>query len=106
MGRWAQRRVRGGGPPAPVTGLLRIVSGEFLDEGACNLTYNGPIDATSLNAGDFHDTDNITDGFSLTQVSPTVIRLEWFDGVTAINDLCNYDGSATGVESPQLFTIN
>jgi len=85
MGRWAQARRRGGGPPGPAAALITILSVEN-DETTWKVTFSGDV---TINGGEVPDGFMEVDGFEVTAVSslsPTV-KFVTTDGVAYVPGL-------------------
>lgn len=98
MGRYAQRRLAGGGPTPPATGDNFIVAASQPSADVVRVTYQTVVMATDFAASDFENAipDNPT---TITQFSPTQIDLNFAGDVTGANPL-SYIGTVPGYLTP------
>lgn len=86
MGRWAQRRIRGGGPAAPAVTFLcaTALSAVADDDTHASVTWDTPVDALSFELGDIMSNPSGAVPISVNQVSPTIVTFQW--NVSAAGD--------------------
>lgn len=98
MGRWAQRRIRGGsqGATAALNFMLSgFISGSF----DAFVTYNADLDVGDLTATDFMSLPTMFVGNSLTQTMSNEIAVTFIDDIAAETSLL-YNGAAPGFLTP------
>ncbi len=96
MGRWAQRRLGGGGSPA----LIQMIHVEKTGSDTLVVTYSGVIDANEFENADFEDFGGGQFASGVAQDSPDKIELTFPDAV-ANNGQLNYAGDVLGILNPQ-----
>lgn len=99
MGRFAQRRIRGGGPPSPTVALNRMNSAAP-DVFNVEVAYEQDIDATTLAGPDFTSNPSGNIGAAILQLATNTIQIAIDTaGVTDVS--ITYAGPNPTVESPQ-----
>lgn len=102
MGRWAQNRRSGGGPP--VAALNQMVNVSDVTDATATVIYQTAVNGASLDAADFHTLPNAREGISILQVNPTTLEIE-FDNFINDQSSIEYAGSAPNILSPQIIAI-
>lgn len=106
MGRWAQRRRRGGGGPSETQTLARMTSA-MLDGTALivTVTYTGNVTAAAFNTTDFLDVDESATPVSIAQgaTNEAILTFELF---LNNSDTLVYTGTAAGVLTPDSATLS
>lgn len=103
MGRWAQRTIRGGGPPLPPTAII-ITRGEFLDSENLRFHFSAPVDVVNFVADFFTVPTFALEGIDISQFSPTELDVTLNDTMPGPGTW-EYSGTAPGVVSPQTGAI-
>lgn len=103
MGRFATRRVRGGGPP-PVTALAFIVTAEKLAGAQLLLTYNRNIESIPFDPTDFTTSPGGTVGETINSQIGTELTITMSDNIFD-EQFITYLGMATNVSSPQTIIL-
>lgn len=101
MGRWAQRRRAGGGPPT-----LNYIT-EAAAGGAANqmfVRYAQNVDETQLIPSAFEATPSTNTGDTIDQLLPNRIRIS-FTGDVDTDTTLIYGGSTPGILTPQTVSI-
>jgi len=103
MGRWAQRRRTGGGPPAGAA-LITITEAEVTDTTEILVSFSA-----NVNAGDFDPTDFTTQPSNATgtvfgAAGANYINT-YFDHDITADTTITYNGTAPGVQSPDVHPI-
>lgn len=81
MGRWAQRRVRGGGY-APSPSCIVITDALVIDSDTLHMSFSLPVDAAESSGSDVHDDSTGGDSGSVSQVSANVLAFtDWNAGI-------------------------
>jgi len=105
MGRWAQRRLAGGGgPPTANVGPFSMVFASRSAPTIIIARYNSPVDISAMVETDFH-TDLGSFGDTLSQLSPNEIEIDFVAAQTTATHL-TYDGSDPQVITPQTIAIS
>lgn len=104
MGRWAQRRIRGGGPPAPAPAHMIVAQIDTMTPNDVGVQYSGPVDATSLNAADYTVPADGATGMFISNVTPDVLLLELDNDVHTPHSL-QYGGADPQVVSPDSIVL-
>jgi len=96
MGRWAQARRRGGGPPI----LNYITRAQPVAADRVRLHYRSIVSETDFTPTDFTSEPAGTPGDAIVQVGPTLLDLTLLGTVGADTELL-YSGATPGVVTPQ-----
>ena len=102
MGRYAQRRVAGGGPSFGLIAIGRarqIGAADTLD-----VTYTGNVKASTFVPAAFFLPDDSGTGTAIAQFSPNTLRVT-FDILTDVQTILDYNGATIGILTPQSVTI-
>jgi hypothetical protein len=102
MGRWAQRRVRGGGGPPPGAALNFMTAAEILSFQQSTAIYSQPVDFTVFDLADFTSNPSGEVPEQIEQGAPESIILDFslVGDISADTELA-YAGDAPDVETPQ-----
>jgi hypothetical protein len=102
MGRWAQRARGGGGPPTAA--VLHIIGAFSNGIDNVDVQYNGNVDALTFNAADFNvgPSGQTSDGI-LAQSGDT-LTLDFATSIAGQATM-NYNGSTTGVQTPDSIAL-
>lgn len=103
MGRWAQRRISGGGPPATPT-IVQMISAAFDGLTLVVVTYDGPVTASDFEATDFETHIGGLQPEAVNQMSATELQLDFGVVVTTEAEL-EYSGDVPNVLTPQTIEI-
>lgn len=97
MGRWSQRRKRGGG--VPLVNFMTAI--QFVDNFNTLATYQYPIAANSLSPAAFLSDPSGAGTSLITQVDQRTVNIVW-DDTTAGDTTVTYSGTTPQVQSPQV----
>ena len=103
MGRWAQRRLAGGGPPLPVD-LIQIVSAVIDGTNFILLTYSAAVDIGDFLNSDFETVPNVRESIDITDPAANELYLEYSGGALAETAI-TYHGTAPGILTPQTIAL-
>ena len=102
MGRWAQRRVRGGGPPTAAAIEITIATHDPIDDFSF-LDYSADITGIPFNAADYTTNPSGLTGIAVNQTAPDQISV-LFAMLYPADTSISYTGSEPGILTPQ--TVN
>jgi hypothetical protein len=100
MGRWAQRRIRGGGTN-PAATLIEISTAASDDDSIVIATYTGSIDATNFANGDFTSQPSGAASVAILQDSPNSLEIDFNPATITGDTFIQYSGTTPGVLTPQ-----
>lgn len=103
MGRWAQRRIRGGSQGAAVA-LNFLLSGFISGSFDAFVTYNADLDVGDLTATDFFSQPTMFVGNSLTQTMSNEIAVTFVDDIAGETGIV-YTGAAPGFLTPDTIPL-
>ncbi|HEX5219831.1 MAG TPA: hypothetical protein VFZ59_09710 [Verrucomicrobiae bacterium] len=106
MGRWSQRRLSGGGPPAlaPSSSCIQITPPAQGNGSHLTVIFAGDIDANDFNTSDWETTPGLFVPDDVTQGASNALELNFNDDIEGETSL-NFNGAVTGVCSPQSVPI-
>lgn len=104
MGRYAQRRIRGGGDRA-LQRCVQIIEVNELDDETLNVIFSGAVTAGDFDASEWQTTPNAIVPIAVEQAGPLALTVE-FDTSIEGEDLIILNTTAPGVCTPQVLTIN
>lgn len=96
MGRWAQRRVAGGGQPTTLIAMVRAIRPT---PSTVRVNYSGNVQASAFDPSDF-ETDSSIEATAVTQFSPNQIVLDFGEDVSGSASV-DYSGDTVGILTPQ-----
>lgn len=103
MGRYAQKRRGGGGPPTP-SALNHMILATITSDPHIEITYSAEVDAGDFTFTDFLTVPNAIEPISFGQASATSIDVEWSDSVL-LETAVAYTGGIANIETPQTIAI-
>lgn len=103
MGRWAQRRIAGGGP-SPTAALIEMTAATVTDPDKIQVDYSGDVTAGAFGANDFETQPGTVLGTSISQVASNAIEITFADTINAEATL-TYSGGNSGILTPQTVPI-
>jgi len=105
MGRWAQRRVAGGGIKPNANGLLQIINATVSPDGEIvTTTWSGTVNPIDFAAADFLSSPSDTEPNNIGQENPNQLDLEYASDIRS-EDFIRYIGSTPGILTPQIFSL-
>lgn len=104
MGRWAQRRVSGGGSPS--IGTIVILSAHITGTHTATIELNAGVDAAGLTATDFESDPSAVNPTSLAQLTDTSIELNFsiLDVISADTELAYFGSTPLAPNQTVLYT--
>lgn len=105
MGRWSQRRRRGGGGEGVL--LTQIIEARVFDSEVLQVdfTFNADVDPGDFTGTDFLDVTSGAVGDGIGGPSSNVLRVQFTGGTTTAGDAWQYIGDTPGVLTPQAGTF-
>lgn len=102
MGRYAQRKIAGGGPKTTGTNQLQIISKTNSPDGLLTTyTFSGPVDAGDFTPGDFQTTPGALNADVINQGAANSLEVSWFSDIR--NEIfVSLTTTAPNVLSPQV----
>jgi hypothetical protein len=100
MGRWAQRQIRGGGPPTPPVTCVLIIEAIRTEATRVNAILASSLLIAGQNPANFTVPDDAAIGNALVQVDPSTWEVTFDAAVTVGNDMI-FTGTVAGLCTPQ-----
>lgn len=103
MGRWATRRVRGGGPP-PVVALIYMLEAQRVANDELQILYNRDITFVPFQPNDFTTSPDARVGMTIVDQLADTLTIQFSNEILTQN-LLTFVSMTTNVYSPQTIVI-